>query len=109
MEKIFEERTEVVKVETGMQFSYKERYSDFFAQLSVDKNGNPTHADYGSYDGWCSKDLGESGFDAAVTNVMKILLERDVEEFKNMRDFLSPTYRQMAEDLRKDKLSKYNF
>ncbi len=107
MEKLFKEKT--VKVAAGTKFRWKDSYSDWEAELTVDENGNPTYASYGSMNGWCSRSPEDGGFDDAVRRVMETLLEKDVEEFKNMRDSLNNKYRNMAEDVRIGKASKYNF
>lgn len=107
MEKIFKE--EVVRVSSGTKFSWKDPYSDWSAELTVDENGKPIHASYGSMKGWCSKSPDDIGFDGVVHEVMTDLFRNDLEEFRKMRDSLNSEYRQMAESIRKDAISKYDF
>lgn len=107
MEKFFQEK--VVRVTAGTKFSWKDPYSDWSADLTVDGDGNPTGASYGSMKGWCSKTIGEMGFDSAVCEVMRAFLEHDKEEFRQMRETLSPKYKKMAENVRLSKASEFDF
>ena len=107
MEKIF--RKEVVRVTAGTRFSWKDPCSDWSADLTVDENGNPIGASYGSARGWCSNCSGEDNFDSTVLEVMRTFLRDDKEEFSQMRELLNPKYKQMAENVRKAEASKYDF
>lgn len=107
MQKIF--REEVVRVITEMKFSWKDPCSDWSAELTVDKDGNPIGASYGSMKGWRSRSREDTGFDSTVYEVMKTFLEHDKEEFIQMRDSVRPKYKQMAEDVRRMAIRKYDF
>ncbi len=110
MEKLFKEET--IQEYTGVEFPWQDSCSDSSAVLIVDEYGFPNYASYGSKDGsWCSRGAASTDFDDVVRTVMEILLDYDVDEFKIMRDFLSSKsrYKQMAESIRKDRMSKYDF
>lgn len=107
MQKFFKE--EVVRLNAGTKFSWKDPYSDWSAELIVDENGKPIGASYGSMKGWCSRSSGDYDFDSIVYEVMRIFLEHDKKEFILMRDSVSPKYKQMAEDVRRMAIRKYDF
>lgn len=107
MEKVF--RKEVVRLNAGTKFSWKDPYSDWSAELIVDENGNPIDASYVSMNRWRSNVSGEYNFDSTVLKVMKTFLEHDKEEFIQMRESLNPRYKQMAENVRRAAARRYDF
>lgn len=111
MNEIFREQTIRVKLKKFIVIDGGVR-----ASITVDVNGNPEEVCYDS--------LGRGGggyimgpnnprFEENLRSVMETILDLDVDEFRSLRNTLSPKYKAMAESVRKSKLSsltrKYDF
>ena len=59
--------------------------------------------------GFCDYVKDTPGFDGAVRNFMRMLLEKNVEEFKSMRSVLNDHWYTVAESVRKIAAAKFDF
>lgn len=106
MDKVFKEETERKINDFSVTWSGLGEL-DNEVRRSLDDNGNPVYVAF--FYGWNPKYPKDIDFDEHLQKAMIALLQHDVMKFRNMRDSLSPKYKQMAENIRKAELSKYDF
>ncbi len=106
MKPIFE--SSIQQVETGYLFSCR-RHNGYEYNIQVDTEGNVTMADYGSINGLCRATPEEEKFDRTVQIAMEGILSENKDEFIKMRDHLNDKFRNIAESIRLEKKSNYDF
>lgn len=116
MEKLFEKVTHDKQTGYKVVITSKSRYSSIespYETMYIDMNGDVMYIDHDSSDsaggGFCYYTKDKPDFWRHVRSFMEKLLEQNVDEFKKMRDVLTGEWLEMAETIRKDAVSKFDF
>lgn len=116
MKKTYEKVTQ--ERQTGYQvvLTSRSRYSSVelpYETMYIDMNGKVISIDHDSSGsaggGFCTYTKDNHDFRRNVRFFMEHLLEKDLEEFKRMRNVLTGEWYEMAESVRKHAVSKFNF
>ena len=116
MEKTYEKVSQEKQTGYRVVLKSRSRYSSVelpYETMYIDMNGDVMYIDHDSScsagGGFCTFRRGELNFRENVRAFMEQLLKQNVEEFRNMRNVLTGEWHEMAETVRKNAVSKYNF